>query len=473
MTVSGNGAKETSLLRREMGLWDVVLFNVAAVLGPRWIARAAHAGESSLSLWILAALFFFVPTAYIIVELATRYPDEGGLYVWTKKAFGDFHGFVAGWCYWIYTIIYFPGLLTASMAMSVYIGGPSYAWLAANKVYLIVASLVLLAIAAGLNIVGLNIGKWLQNAGGVATYVPLVMLLGVGAWAFFRNGSATHFSMAGSAPSFDMDTLNFWSGIAFAFTGMELVCAMGEEVRDPKKTFPRSILISAVGIAAIYFLGTIAVLAILPADAVNTQNGVFQAISQVSAWIGVIAALLVTVGNAGGVGATVAGANRVPFAVGIDRYLPPAFGKLHPKWRTPYVAIMVQVVLSAVILIMANTNETISGAYEVLINATIVVYFIPFLYMYAAAIKLAYESDRESCTGAVLVPGGRVGVWIAGLLGFGVTAVSIVLALIPSKDVTNAFSYELKLVGGTVGAVAVGLLLYWRGARSKRAATVV
>jgi amino acid transporter len=129
VSVGGTSANETSLLRREMGLWDVVLFNVAAVLGPRWIARAAHAGESSISLWLIAAVFFFVPTSLIIVELATRYPSEGGLYVWTKEAFGDFHGFIAGWCYWTYTIIYFPGLLTASVAMSVYIGGAKLGWL--------------------------------------------------------------------------------------------------------------------------------------------------------------------------------------------------------------------------------------------------------------------------------------------------------------------------------------------------------
>ena len=464
-----SSTQETSLLRREMGLWDVVFFNIAAVLGPRWIARAAHAGESSLSLWLIAAIFFFVPTAWVIVELATRYPSEGGLYVWTKQAFGDFHGFVAGWCYWIYTIIYFPGLLTASVAMSVYIGGPKYAWLANNKTYIIVASILLLAIAAWLNVIGLNIGKWLQNAGGVATYVPLLMLLGVGLYWYLTHGSASEFSVEKMKPSLDLDTLNFWSGIAFAFTGMELVCAMSEEVKEPKKTFPRSILISAIGISVIYFLGTIAVLAIIPADAVNTQNGAFQAISKVSAWIGVIAALLVTVGNAGGVGATVAGANRVPFAVGIDNYLPEAFGRLHPKWRTPYIAIGVQVALSAIILILANTNETISGAYEWLINQTIIVYFIPFLYMYAAVIKLAYQGNRETEEGSVLIPGGKGGVWLAGGLGFLITLLCIVLSCLPSKDVTNKAAYELKLLGGTIVFIGIGLILYWRGAKQKSA----
>src|SRR3984893_6119033 len=106
-----------------MGVWDVVLFNIATVLGPRWIASAAHNGTSSVSLWILAAVFFFVPTALVIVELSTRFPEEGGLYAWSKDAFGEFHGFVAGWTYWVYTFFYFPGLLFASAAMGAYIGG--------------------------------------------------------------------------------------------------------------------------------------------------------------------------------------------------------------------------------------------------------------------------------------------------------------------------------------------------------------
>lgn len=453
---------------------DVVLFNIAAVLGPRWIARAAHAGQSSISLWIFAAIFFFLPMSLVIAELSTRFPREGGLYAWTKEAFGDFHGFVAGWCYWVYTLLYFPGLLMASMAMSVYIGGPKYAALANNKAYLIPASLGLLLIAAGLNLVGLNIGKWLQNAGGVSTYVPLMMIVGLGIVVWTKQGSVTQFNLHDMVPSFSLDTLNFWSSIAFAFVGMELIAMMSEEVRDPKKTFPRSIYISGTMIVAIYILGTIAVLAMVPADLVNTQNGVFQAIGIGSevigiAWFGVLAALLVTVGNAGGVGATVAGVARVPFVAGIDRYLPPAFGKLHPKWRTPYVAIIVQALLSAAILLIANANEKISGAYEILINATLIIYFIPFLYMFAAVIKLAYRGDRKDDSEAALIPGGKAGVWIAGTLGFVITFISIALAFIPSIDVLDKTGYVVKIVAGTVIAVVLGFVLYWRGARSKRA----
>jgi glutamate:GABA antiporter len=465
MTTSTSSGQ--SQLRRTMGFWDVLLFNIAAVLGPRWIAAAAHNGTSSISLWILAAVLFFLPTALIIIELSTRFPAEGGLYVWSKEAFGDFHGFVAGWAYWAYTVFYFPGLLTASVAMSVYIGGPKYWSLAKDPRYLLWSSLTLLAIAVVLNIVGLNIGKWLQNAGGVATYVPLLMLFGIGAYLVLHRGSATQFGWKSSMPEWNLDTVNFWSQIAFAFTGLELVCAMSEEVRDPRRTFPRAIYASAALIAGIYLIATVALLWILPAAGVDVRSGVFQAISTGSAslgvaWFGVIAALLVTVGNAGGIGATVAGVARVPFVVGIDQYLPPFFGKLHPRWKTPYIAMLIQAGISGMILVLSQIRAGWLEAYQLLVDAAVILYFIPFLYMYAAVIKLAYRRDREENEHAVLVPGGKPGVWIAGFLGFSVTLLSIILAMIPPGE-TNKWVFEGKLIGATSAAIAIGLILYfWR-----------
>ncbi len=473
MSDSNATATEKSQLRRAMGFWDVLLFNIAAVLGPRWIAAAAHNGTSSISLWILAAVLFFLPTALIIIELSTRFPAEGGLYVWSKEAFGDFHGFVAGWAYWIYTFFYFPGLLTASVAMSVYIGGPKYEWLASNKNYLFWASLCLLAVAVILNLIGLNIGKWLQNAGGVATYVPLLMLVGIGGYLALHHGSVSHFSWKSSWAHWNWDTVNFWSNIAFAFTGMELVCAMSEEVREPRKTFPRAIYASAASIALIYVVATVALLFVLSAEKVDVRSGVFQAVSSGSAtlgiaWFGIVAALLVTVGNAGGVGATVAGVARVPFVAGLDRYLPAFFGKIHPRWKTPYVSILIQAGISAVILIFSQIGSTVVEAYQFLVDMSVILYFIPFLYMYGAVIKLAYRPDRASGENVVLVPGGKMGVWITGLLGFLITAGSMALAAVPPGGVTSKPLFVLKLVFWTTVFIGVGLVLYWRGARKKQ-----
>ena len=461
-------------LRKTMGFWDVLLFNIATVLGPRWIAAAGHNGTSSISLWVLAAVFFFVPGALVINELSSRFPEEGGLYVWSREAFGDFHGFIAGWTYWIYTVFYFPGLLLASASMSAYIIGGRGATLAQDRTFLLAVSIALLLVAVVLNIIGLNIGKWLQNAGGVGTYVPLLMLGGVAVLFVLGHKSATHFTIANMLPAWNWDTVNFWSQIAFAFTGLELVSAMSEEIRDPRRTLPRAVFGSGAMIAFMYIAGTFAILALVPAPDLDPQSGVFHAITLGSVamsvgFLGVVAAILVTVGNAGGVGSTVAGIARVPFVVGIDRYLPSAFGKIHPRWKTPYVSILVQATVSGAILLVSQINDSTRGAYQFLIDAAIILYFIPFLYMFAAVIKLAHRADRKSNTHAVLVPGGLPGVWICGGLGFVVVLIGIFVSLVPPGDSTNKLGFELKLVGGTVASILLGLILYWRGARSKQA----
>ena len=476
MSATADGSADPiKQLRKEMGFWDVLLFNIATVLGPRWIAAAAHSGPSSISLWIIAAVFFFIPSALVINELSSRFPCEGGLYIWAKEAFGDFHGFVAGWTYWIYTVFYFPGLLLASAAMSAYVIGEGGATLEHNRQFLLLVSLGYLIIAVVLNIIGLNIGKWLQNAGGVSTYAPLLMLVALGGFLWLRHGSVTHLTWANLLPVWNWDTVNFWSQIAFAFTGLELVSAMSQEVRDPQRTLPRAVFAAGALIAAMYVVGTMAVMALVPPADVSTTSGVFHAITVGSialkmGFLGILAALLVTIGNAGGVGSTVAGIARVPFVVGIDRYLPAAFGKIHPRWRTPYVSIIVQAGVSGLILFLSQINSpSVKAAYQFLIDAAIILYFIPFLYMFAAAIKLVGRRERSENKSAVLIPGGKSGVWIVSILGFVTVLIGIIVSLVPPGDSLDKLGFELRLVGGTLAAIALGLSLYWRGVRQKSA----
>jgi amino acid transporter len=214
----------------------------------------------------------------------------------------------------------------------------------------------------------------------------------------------------------------------------------------------------------------------VPAANLDPQSGVFNAITVGSValhlgFLGIIAAVLVTAGNAGGVGSTVAGIARVPFQVGIDRYLPKAFGKIHPRWKTPYVSILVQAGLSAAILILSQIdNPTVIAAYQFLISAGIILYFIPFLYMFAAVIKLARRKDRTENSHAVLVPGGVPGVWICGGLGFLVVLLGIFVSLVPPGDALDKLRFQISVFSSVAISVLIGLALYWRGARSKKEA---
>jgi amino acid transporter len=226
-------------------------------------------------------------------------------------------------------------------------------------------------------------------------------------------------------------------------------------------------------IVLIYIAGTMALLAILPAGVVDPKGGVFQALTIGSttlhmAWFGIMAAVMVVFGNAGGVGATVAGVARIPFVVGIDRYMPAAFGKIHPRWKTPWVSMLVQAGISCTILFLIQLNETANSAYFILVDASNILYFIPFIYVYAAVIRLAYRADRDSNKEAVLIPGGKFGVWLAGSLALAVVVVAIALSFIPPAESPHKWLFEGKLVGGTVIGILIGLVLYARGARAKR-----
>jgi amino acid transporter len=290
---------------------------------------------------------------------------------------------------------------------------------------------------------------------------------------WLRYGSVTPFTWANIWPVWNWDTVNFWSQIAFAFTGLELVSAMSAEVRDPRRTLPRAVFAAGALIALMYIAGTVAVLVLVPPPDVSPTSGVFLAITVGAivlkiGFMGILAAILVTVGNAGGVGSTVAGIARVPFVVGIDRYLPKAFGKIHPRWRTPYVSIIVQAVASGAILLLSQISETTRGAYQGLVDVAIILYFIPFLYMFAAAIKLAGRKDRLENPHAVLIPGGKLGVWIVSGIAFAVTLLSIIVSLFPPGDSANRGLFLIKVVGWTLAALALGLTLYYRGAQAKR-----
>src|SRR5262249_23258473 len=299
-----------------MGFWDVVLFFVAAVVGLRWIATAAAVGPSSLVVWLIAFVAFFVPLAFAVVELSGRYPEEGGLYIWVKRAFGDFAGFIAGWMYWTSNLVYFPGLLYFSAGNALFMGGSSWQALSDSAPYYMVASLAGLGLALALYLVGLGVGKWRPDAGGVGTWVPggRLVVMGEGAWA--RFGPAQDFGLAALAPTIGVKEIVFWSTIAFGFGGFEAASFMSEEIVDARRVIPRAIAAAGAIITGIYVLGTAAVLVALPPGDVSSLQGIMQAIARTGERIGLPAAgaaagLLITIRNVGGGGAWLASRARL------------------------------------------------------------------------------------------------------------------------------------------------------------------
>lgn len=462
----------TTGLRRALGFRDLVLFYIVTGFSMRWVATAAAAGPSALVIWVIAALGLFVPLVFTVLELSSRYPDEGGIYVWSKRAFGPFAAFMTGWTYWGSNLPYFPGLLYFAAANALFMGGSRWQALSSSSTYFIAVATAGLAVAVALNVVGLNVGKWLNNVGALAGWLPAMALIVLGAVAWVRFGAATAITPHALVPSTSLKDVIFWSTIAFAFGGIESASTMGEEIQDARRTVPRAIITAGVVITALYMACTLSVLLAIPQASVSGLQGIMQAVQAMSArvgvgWLAPATAALVALNALGAVGGWFAATARLPFVAGIDRFLPRAFGDLHPRWNTPYVALLVQAAVALAFVFLGQAGTSVRGAYDALVSMGIIAYFIPFLFMFAAMIRLQREPAGP---GVMCVPGGR-GVAVAlAALGFLTTSASIVLACVPPDDEPRKVLAVAKIVGASLVLVACGAGVYLAGRRSLDAA---
>lgn len=462
MTVNGSLPQ----LRRVLGLRDLVLFFVTTGTNLQWVASAAAAGPSSLVVWLLGAALMFVPLSVCVLDLSSRYPEEGGLYLWTRRAFGPFTGFMTGWSYWTSNLPYFPGLLYFTAGNALLALGAVGASLATSRTYFVTASLLGLALATFLNVRGLEVGKWLNNVGAVTRWLATLVLIALGALAWLRLGPATRFDLAALTPGLGTRELLFFSAIAFAWTGPEAASFMGDEIQRPRHTLPRALALAAPMIAAIYLLGTLSILVAVPASEVSGLQGVMQAVARAEERLGLfgitpLAAALITVTCLGSVGAWLEAVARLPFVAGLDRYLPPAFSRLHPRWGSPHVALYTQAGVAALFVVLGQAGTTVQGAYQVLINMTFLVTFIPFVFVFAAAFKLQGEPLPP---GGFRMPGGRVTVSVLALVGLLTTLVCMVLALLPPPGESGPLVAG-KVVGLTLVLLLAGAAVYARGRR--------
>ena len=445
-----------------LGLGDVVLMTVVAVVSLRWIPWSARAGASSVTLWLLACAAFFLPLAGALITLSRRYPEQGGLYVWARQAFGPMHGFICGWCLWVNNLFYFPSLLLFGAANATALGGPAWAGLADRSSYAIAYVLVGIWLTVGINIVGLSRGKWVQNIGTAGVWIPAGLLIAAGAVALVTTGSATSFAPRFLLPPLDAsfrDTIALWSAMCFAFSGFEITSYVAREVREPEKTLPRGVFVAGAAIAAIYILGSVALLVALPAAALHERTGITDVVDLVGSRMGMPGAGWLTGGLLAlaafaGTSSWMAGSARVPFAAGVDRVMPAWLGRLHPRYRTPHLALLVQGTLSSglflasVFLTVTGRQSTIRDAYDVLVNLSILVYFIPYVYLFLAVPRLVPTSSMRLRLGMIV--------------GIAATVISIALLFVPPPGTTSVVDFEASLLLQSAAVLASGWLLYRR-----------
>lgn len=463
------GAEETPHLRRVLGKWDLVLLFVVAVFNLNVVPSIAANGGVTIWLWIISLILFFWPQGIAVIELAHRYPGEGGVYLWAKEVFGDFHGFLSGWCYWTNNMMYVPTIMLYFVGVSVFSLGPAHASLADSKSFALTASLVLLVILVVLNIVGLGVGKWINNIGGLGTFIAGGLLIGLGIIVCLRFGTSITWADF-QVPANPRFVLNSFGVICFGLVGLELASIMGDEIENPQKALPGAVAWGGVLSGALYVGATLTLLIAVSKDSINVLQGIVQAVSHMAArvgvgWIVAPFAFVLSLSIAGIASAWLGGSARIPFVAGLDCYMPSWLGKIHPRYATPYAALIVHATVSLILVVI---NFTFTGAgvqetFQKLLSLAVVLQLIPFLYMFGGLLRIALS---ESFT-----PGrySKTTLIFAGVCGFITTSLGIGLAFFPAQQITSLFSYELWMFGGTLGFIGLAAFFFFIYGRRKAA----
>ena len=449
---------EAPRLKRVLGRRDLVLLFVVAVVNLNVVPSIAANGPVTIWLWLLALLFFFWPQGIAVVELSRRWPEEGGVYLWAKKSFGDFHGFLSGWCYWTNNVFYIPTVLLYLVGVAVYGLGERGRTLANQPSFTFMAALIALVALVALNIRGLGVGKWVNNVGGIGTLATAIILVVLGTVMFTAHGTSltpADFRPAGA----DWRIVSAFGTICFGLVGLELGSVMGDEIRDPRRTVPGAVMIGGIISGLLYIGATLTLLIAVPQSQIGILQGVLQAVSAMAgqagaSWLIRPMVVLLTISIAGIASAWLSGSARIPFVAGLDSYLPAALGRLHPRYATPYVALAVHGLFSALFMIMSFAGATVKQAFDLMLALAVVLQLVPFLYVYAVLIRLGFAPQ----TGGGHY--GKIVLRAAGISGLVTTALGMIVAFVPPRE-ANFWPFELKMFAGVIFFIGLGAFFFF------------
>jgi amino acid transporter len=454
----------STALRKELGLFDLIMAQVLLVIVLDFFGTAAKAGSSHVAFWLVAFILFFIPLAMVVAHLNRLMPLEGGLYEWARLAFGDQVGFLVAWNLWLFVMLYVTVIGLVTTTFVAYALGPTAAWIASSRWLILTVSCTLILGMMFLTALGLRVGKWLGNAGSIATLITLAVLIVTPLLNLWRGTLAEYRSLSLVMPPLTVFSLSVFTKMMFgALSGFEYVAIFAGECRNPARNLTRSILITAPFIALIYIFATSSILAFVSPEAVDVVAPIPQALRLgwrafgFSGFLVPLAIVLLFLNYPTSFSVYFSASARLPMVAGWDHLLPEWFTRLHVKYKTPVNSILllggVTLTGSVVALIGVGPQE----AYELLLTWAFTFYAIAYLALFA----IAFLSPKER--------GLRPRLWLraAAVSGFLMTLLYVVLSIFPIVDVESSRGYSLKIVTVVVGANLLGWAIYRAGRRKQ------
>lgn len=457
--------KEQAPKRHYLSVFVLAMMNVAVVMSLRGLPIMAKEGLPMIFFLLFASLLFLVPVSLVSAELATGWPEDGGVYRWVKEAFGADWGFAAIWLQWIQNVIWYPTVLAfAAGALSYLFVDPS---LANSKIFNVVVILIVYWGATFINFGGMKASGRLTTAGVLCgTIFPglLVIALGI-VWLAMGKPVAFEATSHSILPDFsNFDNIAFLAGVVLLFAGMEVGAVHVQDLKDPRGQFPKSVFLAMFVIIAIFTLGSLAIAAVLPTQQISLNAGLMQAFRGMLGvfhlgWLLPVLGFLAAFGAIGGVTAWVAGPSKGLLATAKNGDLPPFLQRVNKKGvqtNILWVQGLIVTAITLVYLLMPN----VSSAFFLLTALTAILYLIMYILLYSAAIALRFK--RPDVPRTYRVPGGNAGMVIVAGLGMLAAAFAIVVGFFPPSQLSvgSPVFYVAFLAAGTLLFIAAPFIIH-------------
>lgn len=456
-------SKKIVKIPKVLSVFTLAMINVAAIGSVKNWPFISEYGLSALFYLIVAALIFFFPVSLVSAELATGWPRKGGVYLWVKEAFGSNWGFLAIWLQWIENVAWYPTVLSFAAATIAYIFDPA---LASNTLFTITVVLVLFWGATITNTFGMKASGWISNMGALCgSLIPGTIIIALGFfWVAEGAPLQIKFSLDALIPDFSFQTMVFFCGVLLAFAGMEMSAVHALDVNNPKKDFPRAILLSAVLILGLSILGVLSIAIVVPQKEISLTAGTMQAFTVFLSnyglkWFIPVIAFLMAVGLFGSVGTWIIGPVKGLLTAGEDGHLPPIFHRTN-KHQVPVPLMIFQGIIATVLSLMFLLMPSVSSAFWILTVLVAQLYLLMYILMLAAALRLRYS--QPNVERPYRVPGGKIGMWLICGTGIAGSTFALLIGYLPPAQIKigNPVFYTGFLIAGSIVSCAMPFIFH-------------
>jgi len=441
----------------------LTMINVIAIDSLRSIPMSASYGFSLLFYYIICALLFFIPSALVSAELTTGWPQNGGIYVWVREAFGKPAAFTVIFIQWIYNICWYPTILSLLAATLAYVINPG---LASNTWYMLAIVFVTYWLITLVTLCGMHISSMLSTTTAiVGTIMPMVFIAILGIiWLLQGKPISMDISIKAFLSDIKPGNLVLLTGVLYSLVGMEMSAVHVQDVKNPQHDYPRALYFSAIIILLSLILSSLAVAVVVPTQQLNLVTGLLDAFNLFFtafhlSWMMPVVAILIVIGVIGGVGAWIIGPARGLLVAAQDDCIPKFLQKVNAK-QMPFAILITQGIVFSIICLVFLVMPTVNSSFWILSNLTAQLALSCYIFIFAAAIRLRYKFPEVKR--AYRIPFGNIGMWVIGLAGILASVFTVLIGFVPPSqiDVGNLKFYETFLIVGFVGFYLISLLIY-------------